>query len=189
MLTQASDPAYGAFVENVMWMESQVVVSALNVPGSNNDLVPWTNLTPAQAAQQAGEFNGRLRADLLWLQQTFQTAIANNAKGVVLAIQADMWDPAEADLSGYDVFVQRLAGMAKAFGRPVLLFNGDSHVYQVDHPLTAGDPFYGRHRLGGLSAPNVTRITVEGSMNRTEYVRLTVDPASPSVFTWVRVPI
>ena len=189
VLSQASDPSYPNFVENQLWMESQVVFSAINIPGSNNDLVPWTNVTPAQAAQQQPEFLGRLSADLAWLYKTFTTAIANNAQGVVLAIQADMWDTSETDLSGFDTVVQRIAGLAQAFGRPVLLLEGDSHKFRVDHPFTPGDPLYGRHPMGGLSAPNVTRIVVEGSTNPTEYLRLTVDPASPQVFTWQRVPI
>ncbi len=45
------------------------------------------------------------------------------------------------------------------------------------------------HPLGGLSAPNVTRIVVQGSTNPTEYLRLTVDPGSPDVFSWQRVPV
>lgn len=189
VLTQASDPSYASFVENQMWMESQVVFSAVNVPGSNNDLVPWTNVTPAQAAQQQPEFQGRLAADLAWLYKTFNLAFANNAKGVVIGIQADMWDRAEADLSGFDTLIQRLAGLAQAFGRPVLLLEGDSHVFRVDHPFTPSDPLYSMHPMGGLSAPNVTRIVIQGSTNPTEYLRLTVDPGSPDVFSWQRVPV
>jgi hypothetical protein len=40
-------------------------------------------------------------------------------------------------------------------------------------------------------AENVTRIVVEGSAGRTEYVRLTVDPKTKggSLFSWERVPL
>lgn len=71
----------------------------------------------------------------------------------------------------------------------MLLLEGDSHGFLVDHPLTPGDPSYSRYPLGGLSAPNLTRIVVEGSTNPTEYLRLTVDPATPQVFNWTRVPV
>jgi len=189
VLSQANDPGYSSFVENQLWMQSQVMFSALNLPGSNNDLVPWTNVTPAQAAQQPYEYSSRLAADTAWLYKTFTTAIQQQASGVVLMVQADMWDSAEADLSGYDPLLQRLAGLANAFGKPVLLLEGDSHVFRVDHPFTPSDPLYSRHPLGGQSAPNVTRLVVEGSTNPTEYLRLTVDPATPAVFSWVRVPI
>ncbi len=52
-----------------------------------------------------------------------------------------------------------------------------------------GDPSYARYPLGGLSAPNLTHIVVEGSSNPTEYLRLTVDPATSQVFSWTRVPV
>jgi len=189
VLSQASDPGYSTFVENQLWMQSQVVFSMVNLPGSNNDLVPWTNVTPAQAAQQPGEYNSRLAADTAWLYKTFTTAIQNQAAGVVLMVQADMWDESEANLSGYDPILQRLVGLANAFGKPVLLLEGDSHVFRVDHPFTPSDPLYSRHPLGGQTAPNVTRLVIQGSTNPTEYLRLTVDPATASVFTWVRVPV
>jgi hypothetical protein len=39
-------------------------------------------------------------------------------------------------------------------------------------------------------APNVTRIVVEGSnAGRTEYLRLTVDPKTATVFSWERVAL
>lgn len=38
--TEASDASYSAYVENTMWSQSGVVLSAVNLPGSNNDLVP-----------------------------------------------------------------------------------------------------------------------------------------------------
>ena len=185
--TQAT-AGFPAFVENTRWTEAGAVFVALNVPGSNNDLVPWTNVTPAQAAQQQGEFDGRQRANTAWISSAFTTAIATNAPGVVIAIQADMWDPTAA-LSGYDQFVQTIAALAVRFRKPVLLLEGDSHVFRVDHPFTPGDPFYALHPLYGLSAPNVTRIVVEGSTNPTEYLRLRVDPSSSSVFSWARVPV
>lgn len=190
VLSQASDPSFASFIENTMWMESKVVFSTLNIPGSNNDLVPWTNVTPQQAAQQQPEFQGRLVADLVWLYKTFYTAFANNAQGVVLMVQADMWDPLEANLSGYDTFLQRLAGLSQAFGKPVLMFEGDSHGFRVDHPLTPADPLYSRHPLGGLNAPNFTRVVVQGSADHpSEYLRFTFDPKAAQLFSWTRVPL
>jgi hypothetical protein len=40
-------------------------------------------------------------------------------------------------------------------------------------------------------AENVTRMVVEGSDGRTEYVRLTIDPKPTpgSIFSWDRVPL
>ncbi len=141
VLTQADDPGYSSYVENQLWMQSQVVFSMLNLPGSNNDLVPWTNVTPTQAAEQPGEYSSRLAADTAWLYTTFATAIQQQAGGIVLMVQADMWDPAESNLSGYDPLLQRLAGLARAFGKPVLLLEGDSHVFGSTTPSPPPIPY------------------------------------------------
>jgi len=49
VLSQASDAANSTYVENVMWMESQVVFATFNVPGSNDDLASWGTPLPADA--------------------------------------------------------------------------------------------------------------------------------------------
>jgi len=126
VLTQASRPGFSSFVENAMWTQSQVVFATLDLPGSNNDHAPWTNVTPEQAAQQPAEYTGRTRADLVWMYEAFATAFRQNAKAVVLMVQSDMWDPAESDLTGYDTLLRPMAALAQAFGRPVLLLKGDS---------------------------------------------------------------
>ena len=61
-----------------------------NVPGSNNDTVPWFGAA-TMSAEQAAEVTARDAANLLWLEKAFATAEANGAKGVVLIFQADMW--------------------------------------------------------------------------------------------------
>ena len=64
VLTQADDPANSAYVENVIWMESQVVFATVNITGSNNDLASWGSLLPANAGNypsQAQEFAARAR--------------------------------------------------------------------------------------------------------------------------------
>jgi hypothetical protein len=41
---------------------------------------------------------------------------------------------------------------------------------------------------GTLAVPNLTRITVQGSTNRpSEWLRLTIDPHSPGIFSWDNV--
>jgi len=50
-----------------------------------------------------------------------------------------MWDPAQVangqGVNAYDPIITHLADLAKAYGKPVLLINGDSHVYRVDQPM------------------------------------------------------
>jgi Calcineurin-like phosphoesterase len=193
LLTEADDAANPAYVENTMWMESQVVFAALNIPGSNNDLASWGTALPANAADypsQAAERASRAQANSAWLEKAFALATEHDAAGVVLLFQADMWDPTSA-LSGYDALVQQIGDLARAFGKPVLLLEGDSHIFRVDHPFSAGSPLFAMHHSTPV-AENVSRLVVEGSAaGRTEYVRLTIDPQSKDteLFSFERVPL
>jgi len=193
VLTQADDPANSAYVENTIWMESQVVFAALNIPGSNNDRASWGSPLPADAANypsQADEQASRAQANRGWLDKTFAVAAENDAAGVVLLFQADMWDVTSA-LTGFDDVVQQIGTLAAAFGKPVLLLEGDSHIFRVDHPYSPSSPLFAIHAATPV-AENVTRLVVEGSAaGRTEYTRLTIDPQrkGADLFSWERVPL
>lgn len=195
--TQAKlfDPAFPAdaqFVENVIWDDADVVFVTVNLPGSNNDTLPWTNGFENPTAQ-AQEVAARTAADIRWLQAAFKHAKDTHAKAVVIAQQADMWDPAAVapggdGLSAYTPFVQELANQTLQFGKPVLLINGDSHLYEADHPLAdSSSPTGVIHHTA--SVPNLTRITVQGSTNKPgEWLRLTIDSRTHDVFSWQNVP-
>ena len=180
-------PTDAQFVENVMWKRSDVVFVTLNVPGSNNDGLPWSGafLDEPARLQEVAERNA---ANLRWLDRAFKKA--REAAAVVIAVQADMWDPEAIGgdgLEGYDDFVQALADHAVDFRRPVLLLNGDSHVYEADQPLA--DPTSATGVIHHTQAvPNLTRITVQGSTNTpNEWLKLTINPHSRDVFTWQNV--
>jgi len=179
------------YVENVSWEATGVVFVTVNVPGSNNDTLPWTGVFSDTAAQ-AAEVAARTPADIRWLQAAFDQAQADHAKGVVIGLQADMWDltalaPGGDGLSAYQPIVQTIADLSIRFGKPVLVINGDTHLYGSDHPLA--DPTSATGQVYGTQAvPNLTRITVQGSTNHpSEWLRLTVDPRSPQVFSWDNV--
>lgn len=184
-------PADAQFVENVMWRDSRVVFATLNVPGSNNDTKSWTG-TFTNPAAQATEVAERTAADLRWLQATFDKAEDEHAKAVVIAIQADMWDPEAAapggdGLNAYTPFVQKLAQLALHFQRPVLLLNGDSHVYGADHPLADSASVKGQIH-NAPAVPNLTRITVQGSTTApAEWLKLKIDTRKADVFSWENV--
>ena len=99
-------------------------------------------------------------ADLRWLKATFDRAARLGAKAVVISLQADMFDPAAVapcsdDLSTYTPLVRQLADLSVAFGKPMLLLNGDSRVYGTDRPLRRSDQFHRRdprHQGGAESA-------------------------------------
>jgi len=198
MLSQAQvvdllHPHDAQFVENVMWEESRVVFVTVNVPGSNNSTVPWSAPynTPADMAAQAAEVADRTDADIRWLERAFAQAETDGAAAVVIALQANMWDPdsnPSPGLGAYKPIVQKLAELSLEFQRPVLLINGDTHVFQDDHPLANLDP---TTPIGSINTnvydiqqavSNLRRITVQGSTTRPgEWVRLTIDPRSPDV--------
>ncbi|MDX6665066.1 MAG: hypothetical protein QOG68_1272 [Solirubrobacteraceae bacterium] len=187
------DSQSAAFPENVRWDEGGVTFGMLNVPGSNNDLLPWfgTAETPQQQQDQANEYATRNAADLAWLKRIFGEAREQDAAAVVLGIQADMWDPAitgdPAQYSGFTDFVRELARQATRFRGPVLLLNGDSHVYEADRPLA--DPAATNNTIYGVgyAVPNLQRVTVDGSNNANDYLRLHIDSRTRGVFSWERV--
>jgi hypothetical protein len=197
VLSQAEyyDRAYPTdknYVENVMWMRSSVVFVTLNMPGSNNDMQPWTNGFE-DLAKHAQEVEQRTAADIRWLDAAFAAAAQNKARAVVIALQADMWDPEAAapggdGLNAYTPFVQELAAQSLAYGRPVLLLNGDSHVYKKDRPLA--DPGSDTGKIHQTPAvPNLQRITVQGSTTApAEWLRLTIDPRRVNPFSDINVP-
>src|SRR5262249_13116466 len=140
VVSQALVPSPGhatdeEFVENVLWEESRVVFVTLNLPGSNNDGLPWNGAAKPPLVHppfldepaRLDEVAKRNGANLRWLDRAFDLAEEDHAIGVLIGIQADMWDPMAigADgLNGYDGFVQELARRALHFAGPVLLING-----------------------------------------------------------------
>jgi Calcineurin-like phosphoesterase len=182
LLTQADVPAHAEFVENQMWMESTVVFSLHHAVGSNNGFAPWSGI-PDQPAPRVAEVNRRIAAALDWIDRSFALATSQSANGVVLFHQANMWSAATAQ-DGFDEIAARIALRAAAFGKPVLLIEGDTHTYLVDHPFTPGDPRFGVYAT--VAAPNVTRIVVQGETS-SEWLRLQVDPQGASLFSWERM--
>lgn len=185
-------PDDAQYVENVMWEDSHTMFVTLNMPGSNNDTLPWTNGFE-DATAHSSEVAQRTAADIRWLQAAFAEAMHRHDRALVIALQADMWDPAALQpggdgLNAYTTFVRALASSTLQFGRPVLLLNGDSHLFEADHPLADPNSPTGKIHLTP-AVPNLTRITVQGSTNApAEWLRLTIDSRKSDVFSWRNVP-
>lgn len=79
------------------------------------------------------EISERTGADMRWLQTAFDEAARSHAKAVVIGLQAG-----GVGLDKYTHFVKLLANLGVKFARPVLMLNGDSHLYGAGQPL--GDP-------------------------------------------------
>jgi hypothetical protein len=218
---QAYDPAHPSdaeYVENVMWEQSQVLFVTINVPGgSNNDDDQWSSgaFGAAKTAPQLQEVAQRKGADLRWLEAAFALAAAHGDKAVVITEQADMWDldgtlPSANHLSNYEPVIEKIATLTKAFAKPVLLINGDSHKFRSDNPLKDNAPCVIETGVGAETAacaddnykthptydvPNFHRLVIHGSTFPLQYTRLTVNPRANAAasatafgpFSWERV--
>lgn len=165
--------AQAGYPENQLWLESKVVFAALHVVGSGNGYAPWTGNSAATPAQQA-EVDARIAAAVAWIERAFATAAEHEALGVVLLMQADTFFGANETADGFDEIVAELGVESAAFGRPVLLLQGDTHRFVVDRPYA--------------TAPNVTRIVIEGE-TVDEWLKLTIDPRATQLFTWERMTV
>ena len=157
------------FVENQRWSQAGVTFALVHVVGSDNGLAPWFGgaETPAQREERLAEVAAREAAALEWIDRAFDAAERAHARGVVIGMQADTF----AGSTAFDRINARLEERARDFRRPVLLLQGDTHVYKTDRPLPG--------------APNLVRVVVEGE-TASEWLRLTVDPRSRDVFAWSR---
>ncbi|MDF1585630.1 hypothetical protein [Marinimicrococcus flavescens] len=162
-------PEHAAIVENARWSHEGVLFATIHVVGSNNGFE--RNLASAE------EFFAREKANVAWIEDSFARAEAADAPAMVLAFQANPgWSRKPSDRGGEDGFAAVLAALAKgaeAFGRPVLLVQGDDHVLVIDQPLL--------DTAGKKPLENVMRLQVMGA-GLVHGVTVTVDPEDPAVF-------
>ncbi len=159
------------FIENVRFARSGVQFATLHVVGSNNGFEP-------RDRKAALESFDRDAANIVWLRETFAKARQDNAKAVVLAMQADMFEfdfghfgkDEHLAHSGFRNIAEALVAEAKAFLGPVLLIYGDSHNFRVHTPF--------RKRL-----PTLVALEVFGA-DQMHAVEVLVDTNDPAVFSF-----
>jgi hypothetical protein len=78
------------------------------------------------------------------------------------------------DASGFTKFKNRLKELVTDFKKPVLLVNGDSHVFLIEKP------FYENAALE-KALDNFTRLQVHGE-NNMHAVKITISPSSLALF-------
>ena len=152
-----------AYRENRRWSRSGVVFATLNVPGSENNV-------GFDAASDA-EAKCRDQANLAWLDQATDLAAAGG-RALVVAMQADIFNNKR---HGYDALLAKLPQCARRLGaKPLLLVHGDTHSLTIDQPFAdaTGQPIANLMRLETYGSPFVG------------WVRVTVDPASPNLFSF-----
>ncbi|HET7821832.1 MAG TPA: hypothetical protein VFL10_09920 [Ornithinibacter sp.] len=189
----ASQAAAG-FPENVQLRRDGVDFAMIHVVGSNDGRQPWTGLGKVAATpEQLVEEQARMANGIAVVRDTFAQARQRHDRAVTVLLQADMFDPTytpnfATDISAFRPLVQTLVDEASTFDGPVYLVNGDSHVYNSDFPLATGSSWLTTYGVTG-SADNVERITVDGSNNNKDWLKVTVNrPGAAQVLSWERIP-
>lgn len=160
--SQAADTAFAEFVENARWSRGGFLFATINVPGSDNGYEKFRGRTTAHDSAAAR----RNRAAIAWLDAAFAKARHDSAKGVVLALHANIGLESRRD--DYVAFVERLRSHAAAFPGQVILIHGDTHKIRIDHPLADS---------AGRTLRNFTRIETFGSP-KIGWLRVVVDTAA-----------
>lgn len=167
---EVTSQAESGYPENARLMMNDVMFMTAHVVGSNNNF----EIRDMSAVE---EFMARDAANLAWLEESFAAATEAEAAALVLAIHADMFEFDFNEFgnanwlrhSGFANFGPALKTEAAAFGKPVLLIYGDSHVFRQMRPFPA-------------DAPNVMSLEVPGAADM-HAVEVSVDPATSGVFS------
>jgi len=162
------DVQHQKYVENSYWIKNNFLFVNLHIPGSNN------NFERNDSAK--AEYRERNKANIDWIQRTFDLASGDRYLGIIFCYQADMfYSPSQAiDVdSGYRDTLSALSKNAQEFNKPVLLIHGDSHHLILDQPLKTLDQ---KNIL-----ENVLRLEVMGD-KQVQAVEIRVDPKSEHPF-------
>ena len=161
---EVTSQADAGFPENARVMLNDVMFATAHVVGSNNNFEP-------RSVGAVEEFMAREAATTEWLRDAF--VAASDAEALVLAIHADMFpggfEGSWAGESGFRTFGSALIKEAAAYGRPVLLIYGDSHIFEQARPFPT-------------EAPNVMALQVPGAEDM-HAVEITVDPEAAGMFS------
>jgi len=165
---QSAQAAYRHFPENRRWAVENISFATIHMVGSNNNDQP--------ELPSSSEFKLRNEANIAWMKEVFATAHKQNQKAIVFAMQADtFYDPSKPPESGFIDWLTAFQQEMSSWKKPVLLIQGDSHVFKVDRPLASKGP--------GLDL--VQRLVVPGAL-LTDAVVIEVDPDSATQIFTVR---
>lgn len=160
--TQAENPAFSDYVENLSWEYGGIQFASIHLVGSNNNFKAGGNNT---------EYNSREKANLAWIEEIYRKAA--NKKGLVFFTQADMFYGGKI-VPVFKGICNKLSELSIKYGKPVLWINGDSHRFIVDKPLLNADK--------RSTIMNFTRVQVFGDADMAS-VKINVDPKSKELFT------
>ncbi len=163
---------YPDFVENVYWMQSGVLFANAHLIG-----------TSGEEGGMGLHFDVQ-DAAIEWIREVFDVAEETDAKGVFLAIHADIYpfsgepgwlkslcEQCAGVRSLYEPFHESLVNEAWRFKKPIMLAVGDTHVFRVDKPMYDGDQL----------VEHFTRVESFGE-DHVHWVRIDVRPETSQVF-------
>ena len=137
----------------------------------------------------------RTKANIAWMKKAFADAKAKNSIGLVLLTQANPgfethWTPnlvgryfrnfpsikapEKPEPTGYDEILDALAAEMETYKKPTAFVHGDTHMFHVSKPLLS--------KKTKRFFENFTRVETFGDPD-THWVRITVDPSKPQLFT------
>lgn len=176
-------------VENRRWTMGGVTYATLNVQGSCNNL--------CDTAPSTAEWMARNRANIVWLQETFEEAARRHSAAIMLIAQADPgWDlsdvtraplrdpktlnESDGQPDGFAEYLSALRDAVIEFRRPVAYVHGDSHYFRVDRPFQDAQ---------GRRLENFTRVETFGDNqangnNDVHWIKVFVDAGSREVFSY-----
>ena len=186
--SQASEPQFAKFRENLRWSIGGVTFATLHITGSNDNL--------GSSPEMQAEHRDRKAANLAWMRAAFAKAKSTDSRGVVLMTQANpgfenYWPPdprgryfgpfvgrgqaPPPPASAFDDYIAALQEELERYDKPVAYLHGDTHLFRIDKPLYSKKT----NRL----FENFTRVETFGWPD-THWVRVTVDPSDPQLFTF-----
>jgi len=203
--TQSAVPEHATFRENTRWTFGQIMFAMVNVPDTDNQgTTRCLEFNAANACVRTGiddsEWVARTAANVAWLNQAFDEAIAKDMKGIVVGTQANFigyFLPTRFLLSSprYKAVLEAVKSGARRFGGQVLLVHGDTHTPRIDQPYNGNQaPEVAPNTSAMLQTTdvieNLTRVEVYGSTMATRtgvspqsWLRVSVNPSTARVFT------
>ena len=144
--SQAENPAYATYVENVRFVRGGYVFATVHMVFAD------------RAAESDTVSVHRSRAAIKWMDEAFAMAARDSLHGVVIAMQGDPGLNYNRHVpDSFMNFVDRLEYRTTHFQGTVLLVHGDSHIQRFDQPLRDKNrvPYPNFWRLEAFGSPRI----------------------------------
>lgn len=179
---------YEKFAENTYWIHNNILFATVHIVGTSDSFHPYMPGLTNESVERRG-------ANYSWIIKLIDIAEIEGVSAIVIAGHAELFG--RVDRLSYDVkysgthirggnhgpyigYVHALSVLSSQFEKPILYVHGDHHRFVVDRPMLMN-----RHTndIDKYEYDNVWRLQTFGDPDA-KAVRVTVDPESPSVFSF-----